>query len=105
MRLLILFMVFLFSTPFCYAQKDLLTAKTRKQLEAQLDTNSDEKKNLLKRCIDAENNFDTLNGQLNESKRKIEDLKAALQDLGKEHQALQVYLYFSSNIQIDQNLF
>jgi hypothetical protein len=38
MRLLVLIMFFLLSTPFCYAQKDLLTAKTRKQLEAQLDS-------------------------------------------------------------------
>lgn len=62
------------------------------ELEAQLEANSAEKNTLLKRCIDAENSCDSLKGQINESKRKIEDLKAALQDLGREHESLQVLI-------------
>jgi chromosome segregation ATPase len=61
-----------------------------KELEARLDTNSDEKKVLLKRCIEAENDCENLKSQMNESKRKIEDLHTGLHELGREHQSLQV---------------
>lgn len=64
------------------------------ELEAKLSNCTDERNQLLERCIDAEKLCENIKSQNIEYKRKLEDTQAALQELGREHQTLQVIMHF-----------
>lgn len=60
------------------------------ELEAKLSNCTDERDQLLERCLTAERQHELLKTQNVELKRKLEDTQAGLQELGREHQILQV---------------
>lgn len=67
------------------------------ELEAKLSNCMDERNQLLERCINAEKMLENIKSQNIEIKRKLEETQSALQELGREHQSLQVIKssYFS----------
>lgn len=60
------------------------------ELEAKLENSNDERRMLLERCIQSENEVKKLYEKVTEQRRKLDDTQAALQELGRENQALQV---------------
>jgi chromosome segregation ATPase len=64
------------------------------EMEARLSNCMDERNELIERCISAEKFSEQMKTQNIELKRKLEDAQSALHELGSEHQALQVFLYF-----------
>lgn len=60
------------------------------ELEAKLGSVSDERKVLLERCLTAENELDRSRNSVIELRRKLDDSQAALHELGRENQAIQV---------------
>jgi len=66
-------------------------------LEARLSNSIDDQNKLLERCITAEKLCESFKLQNIELKRKLEDNQQALQELGLEHQTLQVQNYKKSN--------
>lgn len=59
-------------------------------LEATLENNNDENRALRKRCLDFEAEVERLREKANELRRKYDDTQAALHELGRENQSLQV---------------
>lgn len=75
------------------------------EMEARLSNSVDERNQLLERCLNAEKLCETLKVQNVELKRKFEDTQQALQELGMEHQTLQVQNYKKSNYKwVDDSL-
>ncbi len=60
------------------------------ELEAKLSNYTDERNELVQRCITSEQKHEQLKIQNIELRRKLEDTQAGLQELGREHQILQV---------------
>ena len=67
------------------------------EMEARLSNSIDDQNKLLDRCVTSEKLCETFKVQNIELKRKLEDTQQALQELGLEHQALQVQNYKKSN--------
>ncbi|KFM78396.1 Early endosome antigen 1, partial [Stegodyphus mimosarum] len=63
---------------------------TKLELEAKLENALDERQGLLKRCLQSESECERLQTSTAEMRRKYEDCVAALQELGRENQTLQV---------------
>ena len=75
------------------------------EMEARLSNSIDERNELLERCINSERLCEQLRLQNTELKRKLEDTQQALQELGMEHQTLQVQSYKKANYKwIDDSL-
>ncbi len=74
--------------------QSVLTINTVKgdnlELEAKLSNCTEERDQLLERCINSERQHELLKTQNIELKRRLEDTQAGLQELGREHQMLQV---------------
>lgn len=62
----------------------------RLELEAKMASSTDERKSLLERCLEAEAEVERARSNLIELRRKLDDSQAALQELGRENQAIQV---------------
>lgn len=60
------------------------------ELDAKLSNCQDERNQLLERCVQAEKMCESFKTQSVESKRRLEESEAALQELAREHQTLQV---------------
>ena len=60
------------------------------ELEAKLENNNDERRLLVERCVTSEKDNEGLRERVAEQRRKLEDLQAALQEMGRENQTLQV---------------
>ena len=64
--------------------------RDREELEQKLSSLIDEKKNLLERCLEAEADLQRDKSQADDLRRKLDDSRAALQELGRENQSIQV---------------
>jgi early endosome antigen 1 len=62
------------------------------ELEAKVESTSDEMRSLLERCLGAESELDRSRSSLIELRRKLDDSQAALHELGRENQSIQVDL-------------
>ena len=62
----------------------------RTELEAQASTAEDERRALVERCLDSERELDHQKASVVELRRKLDDTTAALQELARENQLLQV---------------
>ena len=60
------------------------------ELEAQVSTAEDERRALVERCLDSERELERQKGGALELRRKLDDTTAALQELARENQLLQV---------------
>ena len=60
------------------------------EIEAKLSNTEDERRVFLERCLSSEEECSKLRSEINESKRKADDQQAALHELGRENQTLQV---------------
>lgn len=60
------------------------------ELEAKLENNNDERRVLLERCLKSEGEFEKVQTKTLELKRKLDDSQAALQEIGRENQSLQI---------------
>jgi hypothetical protein len=60
------------------------------ELEIKLESATEERNQLVDRCVNAERMQEHLKIQNIELKRKLEDTQYGLQELGREHQILQV---------------
>lgn len=67
---------------------------TNLELDAKLSNCQDERNQLLERCMHAEKMCESFKLQSIEAKRRHEESEAALQELAREHQTLQVRLHF-----------
>ncbi len=63
------------------------------ELEAKISNYIDERNELIERCVNSENQHEILKNLNTDLKRKLEDTQSALQELGQEHQILQVFLF------------
>ena len=52
-------------------------------------------RSLLERCLGAESELERSRSSLIELRRKLDDSQAALHELGRENQSIQVKLYYS----------
>ncbi len=88
------------------AQQELNIVKGNNlELEAKLSNFMDERNQLLERCVNSEKMCEVFKTQNVEIKRKYEDTQAALQELGREHQELQVQNYKKSSYKwVDDSL-
>ncbi|XP_062989872.1 early endosome antigen 1 isoform X2 [Elgaria multicarinata webbii] len=59
-------------------------------LEATVQNNQDERRVLLERCLKSEGEIEKLQSKLMDSRRKLDDTTAAMQELGRENQSLQI---------------
>uniref|UniRef100_A0A4W3IG95 Early endosome antigen 1 n=1 Tax=Callorhinchus milii TaxID=7868 RepID=A0A4W3IG95_CALMI len=59
-------------------------------LEATVQNNQDERRALLERCLKSEGEIEKLQGKVVEMRRKLDDTTAAMQELGRENQTLQI---------------
>lgn len=59
-------------------------------LEATVQNNQDERRALLERCIKSEGEIEKLQSKLVEMKKKLDNTTAAMQELGRENQSLQI---------------
>uniref|UniRef100_A0A8C9VKZ0 Early endosome antigen 1 n=1 Tax=Scleropages formosus TaxID=113540 RepID=A0A8C9VKZ0_SCLFO len=59
-------------------------------LEATVQNNQDERRALLERCVKGEGEIEKLQAKLVELRRKLDDTTAAMQELGRENQSLQI---------------
>ena len=64
----------------------------RLELEAKVESASDERRSLLERCLGAEGELDRSRSTIVELRRKLDDSQAALHELGRENQSIQVEL-------------
>lgn len=64
----------------------------RLELDAKVESASDERRSLLERCLAAEGELDRSRSTLVELRRKLDDSQAALHELGRENQSIQVEL-------------
>ncbi|XP_022103962.1 early endosome antigen 1-like [Acanthaster planci] len=86
-------------------RSDLSQADTRKQelekvvdelrgeaavLEATIQNNQDERRTLLERCLASEGDVEKLQTKVVELRRKLDDAQAAMHELGRENQNLQI---------------
>jgi chromosome segregation ATPase len=78
------------------ANENMIKSKNL-ELEAKLSNCIDERNELAERCINAEKLSETSRLQNVELKRRYEDTQSALQELGREHQNLQIEIYKKSN--------
>lgn len=62
------------------------------ELEAKVEAASDERRSLLERCLGAESELDRSRSTIVELRRKLDDSQAALHELGRENQSIQVEL-------------
>merc|ERR1719264_641033 len=62
------------------------------ELEAKLGSIADERKALLERCLAAESELDRTRSTTVEMRRKLDDSQAALHELGRENQSIQMEL-------------
>lgn len=62
----------------------------RLELEAKVESASDERRSLLERCLGAESELDRSRSTIVELRRKLDDSQAALHELGRENQSIQV---------------
>jgi chromosome segregation ATPase len=67
------------------------------ELEAKYSNCLDERNQLLERCLNSETMCETMSVQKTALQRKLEDTQAALQELGSEHQSLQIQINKKSN--------
>ena len=67
------------------------------ELEAKYSNCLDERNQLLERCLNSETMCETMSVQKTTLQRKLEDTQAALQELGSEHQSLQIQINKKSN--------
>uniref|UniRef100_A0A8C7FCF1 Early endosome antigen 1 n=1 Tax=Oncorhynchus kisutch TaxID=8019 RepID=A0A8C7FCF1_ONCKI len=59
-------------------------------LEATVQNNQDERRTLLERCVKGEGEMEKLQAKVVEMRRKLDDTTAAMQELGRENQSLQI---------------
>uniref|UniRef100_A0A8C7RES9 Early endosome antigen 1 n=1 Tax=Oncorhynchus mykiss TaxID=8022 RepID=A0A8C7RES9_ONCMY len=59
-------------------------------LEATVQNNQDERRALLERCVKGEGEMEKLQSKVVEMRRKLDDTTAAMQELGRENQSLQI---------------
>lgn len=59
-------------------------------LEATVQNNQDERRALLERCVKGEGEIEKLQSKVVELRRKVDDTTAAMQELGRENQSLQI---------------
>uniref|UniRef100_A0A8K9XB76 Early endosome antigen 1 n=1 Tax=Oncorhynchus mykiss TaxID=8022 RepID=A0A8K9XB76_ONCMY len=59
-------------------------------LEATVQNNQDERRALLERCVKGEGEMEKLQAKVVEMRRKLDDTTAAMQELGRENQSLQI---------------
>ncbi|XP_078276154.1 early endosome antigen 1 isoform X6 [Rhinoraja longicauda] len=59
-------------------------------LEATVQHNQEERRALLERCLGSEGEMEKLLGKVMDLRRKLDDTTAAMQELGRENQALQI---------------
>uniref|UniRef100_A0A8C4I7B1 Early endosome antigen 1 n=1 Tax=Dicentrarchus labrax TaxID=13489 RepID=A0A8C4I7B1_DICLA len=59
-------------------------------LEATVQNNQDERRALLERCVKGEGEIEKLQAKVVELRRKVDDTTAAMQELGRENQSLQI---------------
>jgi early endosome antigen 1 len=62
----------------------------RLELEAKVESASDERRSLLERCLGAESELERSRSVVVELRRKLDDSQAALHELGRENQSIQV---------------
>lgn len=67
------------------------------ELEAKVESASDERRSLLERCLGAESELERSRSVVVELRRKLDDSQAALHELGRENQSIQVRSTFSVN--------
>ena len=67
------------------------------ELEAKYGNCLDERNELLERCVNSEKACEQMKTQNAELKHKLDDAQSALQELGREHQLLQVQNYKKNN--------
>ena len=60
------------------------------ELEAKVGSITDERKSLLERCLAAESELERTRSTTIEMRRKLDDSQAALHELGRENQSIQV---------------
>ena len=76
---------------FAQSEFNLNTVKGNNlELEAKLSNCIEERNQLLARCIEAEKNWSMYKNHNLELKVKLDDTQYALQEIGREHQTLQV---------------
>ena len=66
------------------------------ELEAKLENNNEERRALLERCLASEGELEKLREKNSEMRRKLDDTQAALHELGRENQSLQVSIVLST---------
>lgn len=76
----------------------------RLELEAKVGSASDERRTLLERCLTAESEVERARASVTEFRRKLDDSQAALQELGRENQSIQVQLSISPDSRQHANL-
>ncbi|KAG8137962.1 hypothetical protein E2320_003910 [Naja naja] len=59
-------------------------------LEATVQNNQDERRVLLERCLKSEGEIEKLQSKVMDARRKLDDTTAAMQELGRENQSLQI---------------
>ena len=59
-----------------------------------MEASTEEQNKLLERCVAAEDEVERLQQQLTQLRRKLDDTTAALHELGRENQNLQVRCLF-----------
>uniref|UniRef100_A0A674EY72 Early endosome antigen 1 n=1 Tax=Salmo trutta TaxID=8032 RepID=A0A674EY72_SALTR len=59
-------------------------------LEATVQNNQEERRALLERCVKGEGEMEKLQAKVVEMRRKLDDTTAAMQELGRENQSLQI---------------
>uniref|UniRef100_A0A8C7N8I3 Early endosome antigen 1 n=1 Tax=Oncorhynchus kisutch TaxID=8019 RepID=A0A8C7N8I3_ONCKI len=59
-------------------------------LEATVQNNQDDRRALLERCVKGEGEMEKLQSKVVEMRRKLDDTTAAMQELGRENQSLQI---------------
>ena len=67
------------------------------ELEAAVGCANEERRGLLERCVSAEGETERSRGITLELRRKLDDAQAALHELGRENQSIQVIRLKSSN--------
>ena len=58
-----------------------------------MGSSADEIRSLLERCLAAESELDRSKSNVLELRRKLDDSQAALHELGRENQSIQVYIH------------
>ena len=64
--------------------------QNQEEAEQRLKATADEKRSLLERCLEAEAELERNRASSADVRRKLDDAQAALQELGRENQSIQV---------------